>query len=293
MRAHRKHTQRRAQTELTANEIDQLRQPQIPLELWRRGEALLGRKLERITRQQVGRDVTNNAVTRKIIADKAELRKLIANDPQLVKDFEFFTTKLGWDPEGLLQHLYWDCNMMHASQQAILASEKRATWPLDQNALANLCEDISALAVKLEELNETDFSPARTAILRTADGVPLPRAQGQYLLVAFRDLPEILGFYSRELRRKVLSTARFWSRHKHHWKSIIESVREGSLYEKIRARAERYHAVRLHRLVNAARQVQGLPLLELRAFVIWLNRLRARREKSKLLPAPPSGPVKA
>ena len=291
MRAHRKHTQRRAQTELTTNEIDQLRQPQIPLELWRRGEALFGCKLERITRQRVGRDVTDNAVTRKIIADKAELRKLIANDPQLVKDFEFFTTKLGWDPEGLLQHLYWDCNMVRATQQTILANEKRTTWPLSQKALENLCEDISALAIRLEKLNETDFSPARTVILRTAEGVPLPREQERYLLTAFQKLPEILGFYNRELRRKVLNTAQFWTRHQDSWKSIIESTRGNSLYEKIRARSGQYHAVRLHRLVNTAREAQALPRLEPRAFMIWLNRFRARREKSKPLSAPPGGPA--
>ena len=244
--------------------------------------------MERLARQQVvklaGRDITNSPVTQRIIADKAELRKLIANDSKLVKDFEFFLKKLCWGPEGLLQHLYWDCNMMRATQQTIIAEEKKSNWPIDRKTLEDLCADTSALALRLEDLDKTDFSPARTVILRTADGVPLPREHEKYLLRAFRDLPEILGFYSWELRRKILYAAHFWSEDAQSWKSIIELTRENSLYENIRTRAGHYHAVRLHRLVNAARKAQGLAPLELRAFTIWLNRLRARLEKSKPLP---------
>jgi hypothetical protein len=293
-----KHTRRHDRVpilaELTADEIEQLRRPGIPLESWRKGEALFGQKIERLTRQESvrlnGTDVTKNPGTLKIKADKSELRKLVANTPQLVKDFEFFTKKLGWDPEGLLQYLYWDCNMMHASQQQLLAREKRSTWPIERESLEGLCDDIAALIRKLEALNNTDFSPARTVILRTTNGVPLPREQQRFLSNTFRRLPEILGFYSRELRRKVQDTGRFWSRHKERWRSMTGITRQESLYEKIRAKASKYHADRLLRLVNAARKVQGLEPLKSRAFVIWLNRLRARqeKEKSKGLPIPPT-----
>jgi hypothetical protein len=288
---------------LTADELEQLHRPEIPLEPWRKGESLFGRKIKRIQRKQnierSGRDVANNPVTRSIIAEKSELRKLIANDPKLVRDFEFFTKKLGWHPEGLLQLLYFDCNMMPATPQKVIASEKRKIWAIDQKELEDLCEDISALALRLRELDKTPFSPARTAILRSpailrsGDGDRLPIKRERYLLGVFHDLPEILGLYGRELRRKVGIKTKFWSRAREDWKGIVESARENSLYERIRSGAGQYHANRLHRLVNAARQVKHLGPYEHRALVVWLGRLRERCEKAKQLRSKTSPAVSA
>jgi hypothetical protein len=39
--------------------------------------------------------------------------------------------------------------------------------------------------------------------------------------------------------------------------------------------------VRLLRLVNAAREVEGLPKIEQRAFTIWLNRFEKRRKETQ------------
>jgi hypothetical protein len=299
LKAHRKHTRKRVQAPSeppwTPDEIEQFNRPQIPLELWRKGEALFGRKWKRLERKRVvglaGRDITNNPETQKIIAGKANLRKTIANHQRLVRDFEFFANKLNWGPESLLQHLYWDCNIMHATPQTIIAYEKKRTWPLDQETLTDLCKDISALALRLDELGKTDFSPARTAILRTEDGFRLPLKCETYLLEAFRDLPEILRWYKQELCRKIDNAALFFSRHKKSWISMIEFARQDSLYEKIRARAGKYHAVRLHRLVNAARQVQGLPTIEWFAFRKWLNELKKNQGTTRVRSTDPTTPA--
>jgi hypothetical protein len=165
-------------TELTREELNLLNRPEIPIESWCKGEALLGRKIEKLRRKQLitdgEPDITKNPTTQKIIAEKAQLRKLIANDAQLLKDFEFFTKKLGWEPETLLQFLYWDCNLMHATEQSIIAHEKKRQWPISKKTLEDLCHDISALSLRLDQLGKTDFCPARTVILRTTDGTPLP-----------------------------------------------------------------------------------------------------------------------
>jgi hypothetical protein len=289
LKRHGKHTRESTHTpsqpQLTADEIEQLRRPEIPLDLWRNGEALLSSKLERLTIQRVGRQITNNPATKKIKADKAELRKLIVSTPQLVEDFEFFTKKLGWSPEGLLQHLYWDCNMMHATPQTVIAKQKRKHWPMDRAVLDALCDDISTLAARLEKLNRTKFSPARAVILHAETGGRLPPVRERYLLKAFRELPEILRFYGGDLKRKVLTNALYWSKTEKSWEFLVKGARQDSVYERIRAKAGKYHAVRLHRLVKAARQIQNLSPIEWYAFRKWLGELKQRHEKGRLQPA--------
>jgi hypothetical protein len=266
---------------LSDDELQLLDRPEIPLEQWNKGQRLLGSKLERLTIQRVGRQIANNPLTKKIKADKAELRKLIANNPQLVNDFEFFTKQLRWDPEGLLQHLYWDCNMMRATPQTVLAKAKKRTWPIHPTWLNALRDDISALADRLEQLNETEFSPARTAILQANTCERLSPVLQRHVLKIFRELPEILRLYSEELNRKVLNTSKYWLRAEKDRETLVDGAKRDSIYEKIRAKTTKYHAVRLHRLVNAARRIQQLPHLELRAFVIWLNRLKTYCEQAK------------
>jgi hypothetical protein len=228
------------------------------------------------------RKAADSQWTKMTIAGKANLRKEIASSSQLVGDFEFFLEKMEWHPELLLQILYWDCNMKGATPQTVIAREKRETWPIAQKFLDALCGDMSTLAARLEQLNETEFSLARGLALRGETGDRLPQARERHLLKAFRELPETLHLYSRDLRQTILDTAAHWSRQKQNWESLIGSARQDSLYERIRAKTGQYHQIRLHRLVNAARRIQGLPQLESRAFVVWLNRLKKRCERAKL-----------
>lgn len=253
----------------------------IDIELWSEGKPYpseLAKKLE-LTRQ--ARKAADNPWTKMIIAAKANLRKEIASSPQLVEDFEFFLDKMGWHPEQLLHDLYFYCNMMHATPQAVIATEKREIWPMGRKSLDALCRNILALATRLEKLNQTKFSPARGVVLRADTGDRLPPARERHLLKAFSELPKILRFYREELNRTVLNAAGDWSDAQKHGKSLVEGAREHSLYERIRAKAGKYHAVRLHRLVNAARQIQNLSPIEWYAFRKWLSELKQRLEKAR------------
>jgi hypothetical protein len=256
----------------------------IDIELWSKGEPYppaLARKFEL---NGPNRKIADNPATKMIIAQKADLRRQIANTPKLVKDFEFFLDKMGWYPEKLLQHLYWDSNMMQANSQTILAKEKKKTWPIDRESLGEIRGHLRVLAEQVERLNKTDFSPARTAILRNEEGNRLHPADERYLLRIFRNLPEVLRFYGGELNRKLSLTDFYWSREMKRWKFLVEEARRTSLYEQIRAKADQYHVVRLHRLVNASRRVQGLSPINQRAFIIWLNRLKKRHEEMSRSP---------
>jgi hypothetical protein len=125
-------------------------------------------------------------------------------------------------------------------------------------------------------VNQTEFSPARTVFFRDEDGERLTnQASGQIRAIA-ADLPWILRTYAGDLRRKVWIHASFWKRERPQMESLVQMMRESSLYERIRLQTGKYHQTRLHRLVNAARVDQGLPVIEQRAFTIWLNRLKKR-----------------
>ena len=239
-------------------------------------------RLRRIRRQKSLEDdlraIRKNPGTRLIIAQEAELRRRIRRDPQLAEDFDFLVRKTGWRLHRLLQLLYWDSNMMHADPQTVLGGAKRDAWPIDRKTLKAILRDISALAEQVEQVNKTEFSPARSLILQNGAGLRILRKEEKYLLKTFGDLPGILRFYCGELKRKLKITDNFWPRQKERWKSIVDLTRRNSLYEGIRSATpdDKYHATRLLRLVNASREVQGLPPVEFRAFIVWLNRLRKR-----------------
>jgi hypothetical protein len=222
------------------------------------------------------RAARRNPITRRIIAQKAELQRHISTDGQLAADFDFLLKQTGWDRHLLLQLLYWDSNMMHADPQTVIGKEKDKTWPIEKNTLIDIRMNIRALAEQIERVNKTEFSPAKTAILCDETGDRFHRADERYLLRAFKNLPDLLRFYGGELSRKLSLTDSYWLRAKKDWKCLVEHARKTSLYEQIRLKTGQYHAVRLHRLVNGSRRVQGLPPVNFRAFVIWLNRLKKR-----------------
>ena len=82
-------------------------------------------------------------------------------------------------------------------------------------------------------------------------------------------MPEILNFYLGELYRKVSINTNLWPEEKEDLLSIIDETRLTSLYECIRLAdsKDQYNSVRLLRLVNVSREVQGLPPVKWRAFV--------------------------
>jgi hypothetical protein len=266
-------------------------QRDIDTKLWSEGEpypAPLARKMQ-LTGSH--RKAANNPVTKMIVAQKADLRKKIALSSKLVRDFEFFLEKMDWYPELLLQHLYWDSNMMHADPQSVISSEKARTWPIDKDVLREMLRRIRVLAEQMERLGETDFSPARTAILEDEKGQRMDPGDERYLLRAFRRMPDILRSYGQELGRKLNLSELYWSQRTKELESSVAYARKTSLYEYIRASTGRYHAFRLHRLVSASRQVQGLPPIGQRAFVIWLNRLKKSHKESPESPPSISVPI--
>lgn len=266
--------------EFTPEEIGQLQRPEIPLHLWREGKALFAAKFEQIAISQVGPEIVRSRGRKEIMASKAKLRVLIANDSQLLDDFQFFTRKLAWQPEVLLQQVLFDCNMMRATAQTVISKEKRQHWPIGQAVLENAFLDISDLASLIGRINGTEFSPAKTLALRSENGARLREEHERYLLKAFRRLPEILCSYGDELRRKTENKSHFWSRQEKSWNKLVTMAREDSVFERIRRQLGRYHSVRLHRLINAARRAQGLSSVQYRAFLVWLNRLRNRCERA-------------
>jgi len=224
------------------------------------------------------RAVRNNPFTKQVIAQKAALRQRIHSGVDLAADFEFLIKKTGWDPEYLLQGLYWDSNMMHADPQAVVSKEKPRFWPIERNTLEAILKSISALVEQIERVNGTSFSPAITSVLVDGDGVRVDPRTARYLLRAFIKLPEILRSYVWELKRTLDHTTLHWPSHQNRWRSLVEHARRTSVYERVRQATpdNRYHAHRLLRLVNASREIQGLTPIEQRAFTIWLNRLRRR-----------------
>jgi len=196
---------------------------------------------------------------------KEELRKRIEGDRQLKKDFDFLIAKTGLTPEQLLAGLRLDCNLMKADRQTLLSNEKRKMWPISLDTLKRDIKNIRRAARQIETTNQTEFSPALTKNI----GFDVVR------------LPEILRSYAGEVERKVNIWAPYWKRKKSRIPTLVALTRQHSLYERIRSSTGGYHQVRLLRLVNAAREVEGLPKIEQRAFTIWLNRLEKRRKETK------------
>jgi hypothetical protein len=224
------------------------------------------------------RAARRNPLTRLIVAQKAELRQRISSDPRLTKDFKFLLNKTGWNPATLLDFLYWDSNTMHVDAWTVIRRAKPQTWPIDLKTLEATVKIIDRAAAQIERVNNTQFSPARSAILRNSQGLRPPPRQEEYLLQTFGCLPNVLRFYGGELKRKITGTRNFWQRHCECWKYLVELTRRGSVYENIRLATpdNKYNSSRLLRLVNTSRGVQSLPPIEHRAFIVWLNRLRKR-----------------
>jgi hypothetical protein len=196
---------------------------------------------------------------------KEELRKRIERDPRLKKDFDFLIAKTGLTAAQLLTGLRLDCNLMKADQQSLLSINKKEMWPISEDDLRRTVKNIRRLARQIEATDRTDFSPLRT----------------NKIAVNFVKLPEILRSYAGEVERKVNIWASYWERKKSRIPTVVAMTRRHSVYERIRCSTGGYHQGRLLRLVNAAREVEGLPKVERRAFTIWLNRLEKRRKATQ------------
>lgn len=196
---------------------------------------------------------------------KEELRKRIEGDPQLKKDLDFLIAETGLTPEQLLAGLRLDCNLMKADPQTLLRNENKEMWPISQDTLKRNIKNIRRAARQIETTNQTEFSPALTKNI----GFNVVR------------LPEILRSYAGEVERKVNLWAPYWEGKKSRIPTLVALTRQHSLYERIRSSTGSYHQVRLLRLVNAAREVEGLPKIEQRTFTIWLNRFEKRRKETQ------------
>ena len=225
------------------------------------------------------RAIHNRPITRRIIAQTKLLRRRIKVNAQLRRDFDFLSKKTGWHPDKLLQSLYWDCNMMHADLQTLLSNIKSDIWPMDRQTVEMILRNLTGLPEQIQRVNETEFSPARTCILRDSEGTQLRLKQQRDLQEAFIQLPDVLRFFGGELQRKFNIADHYWQTEREEWKAIVDVTRQSSLYQGIRlaTRDNKYNANRLCRLVNASRAVQGLQPIKLRAFTIWLNKLRKRQ----------------
>jgi len=198
-----------------------------------------------------------------IRAQKEELRKRIERDPQLKKDFDLLIAKTGLRPDQLLTGLWLDCNMMKADRQTLLKKGKQELWPISEDTLRRTIKNIRRAAGQIEATNETEFSPALTKNIGHN----------------FAGLPKTLRSYARELERKVNIWAPYWKRKKSRIPTLVAMTRQHSLYERIRSSTGGYHQIRLLRLVNAAREVEGFRKIEPRAFTMWLNRFEKRRKE--------------
>jgi hypothetical protein len=196
---------------------------------------------------------------------KEELRKRIERDPQLKKDFDFLIANTGLMPEQLLTGLRLDCNLMKADRQTLLSDEKKEMWPIGRDTMKRNIKNIRRAARQIETTNETEFSRALTKNVRF-DVVRLP---------------EILRSYAGEVEREIDIGAARWKRKKSRIPTLVALTRRHSVYERIRSSTGGYHQVRLLRLVNAAREIEGLPKIEQRAFTIWINRLEKRRKATQ------------
>lgn len=204
----------------------------------------------------------DNQKMEEIGAQQKQLRIKIAGSPKLEKAFNFFLNKMEWDPETLLYHLYWDCDMMLFTAQKMVSREKKRKWPIERKDLQEKLKRIKVLALQIEHMGER---------LNSADEEHFPRQ--------FRESLSNFRCSAEDLLRKLSRAEDLWRLHWKRWESPVRKARRASFYEQIRAKTGRYHADRLHRLVNAAREVQGIPNIERRAFTIWLNRLKSAMQE--------------
>ena len=160
---------------------------------------------------------------------------------------------------------------MKADWQTLISNEKKEMWPISQDDLRRTISNIKNVARQVETVNKTDFSPLRTISLGDR----------------FVGLPEVLRAYATELQRKLDIWAPYWQRKRERIPCFVALTRQNSVYERIRSSAGSYHQIRLLRLLNVAREVQGYCKIGRRSFAVWLNRFEKRRheyrEKEMLL----------
>ena len=232
--------------------------------------------VEQLEYEKDRRAARRNPIFKWIRAQESETKRWIDADVQLTKDFEFLLQETGITREALLNGLCWDCNMMHAAPQTVVSGIKSRTWPIDQQSLRKILRTISTVAKQIEKVNGSTLSPAQAIILVDRSGMPLGRRIEKSLLLEFGRLPDVLRSYHEQLTNAVGEAARIWPGQSERMRRLVSYARQNSLYERIRLASvgNKYHANRLHRLVNVAREVQGLPKINQRSLVVWLNKLR-------------------
>ncbi len=231
----------------------------IDVAAWSRGESSPPGLAKKFKLTGWLRELPDHEMMERIIAEQAKLRREIAGSSQLVSDFEFFLVKMAWWPEKLLDYLYWDSDMMCFSAQTMVSSEKKRKWSIDRADLQKLLKRILILAVQVERLGER---------LNPADEEYLPRH--------FRDLLHDFRCSVRDRLRKLTDAEDLWRLHKTRTQSAVNEARRTSFYRQIRTKTGKYHADRLCRLVNAAREARGIPTIEKSTFTTWLRRLKTR-----------------
>lgn len=231
--------------------------------------------VEQLAHEKDRRAARRNPIFKWIRAQESETKRWIDADVQLTKDFEFLLQETGITREALLNGLCWDCNMMHGAPQTIVSGIKSKTWPIDQQSLRKILRTISTVAKQIENVNGSTLSPVQ-AIIFGRSGMPLGRRKAKSLLLEFGRLPDVLRSYHEELTKAVDEAARIWPGQSERMRRLVHHARQNSIYERIRLASadNKYHANRLHRLVNVAREVQGLPKITQRSLIIWLNKLR-------------------
>lgn len=232
--------------------------------------------VEQLAHEKDRRAARRNPIFKWIRAQESETKRRIDADVQLSKDFEFLVQETGITREALLNGLCWDCNMMHAAPQTVVSGIKSRTWPIDQQSLRKILRTISTVAKQIEKVNGSTLSPTQAIILVDRSGMPLGRRKAKSFLLEFGRLPDVLRSYHEELTNAVREAARIWPGQSERMRRLVHHGRQNSLCERIRLASvgNKYHANRLHRLVNVAREVQGLPKINQRSFVVWLNKLR-------------------
>lgn len=248
---------------------------------------------EQLEHEKDRRAARRNPIFKWISAQESGMKQQIDADVQLTKDFEFLVKETGIAREALLNGLCWDCDMMHADPQTIVSRKKQEMWPIDEQSLRKILRTISAAAKQIEKVNSTTLSPGQADVLLDSSGAPFERRKERSLLIEFARLPEILRIYHSELKRGVDEATELWPRQSARTRHLVEHARENSLYERIRLASpeNKYHANRLHRLVNAAREVQGLKGISRRSFIVWLNKTRKRAAHKVAAQGPKANPA--
>jgi hypothetical protein len=197
-----------------------------------------------------------------------DLRDHIAGNPRLKKDLEFVVRATGMKPGVLRTGLLLQCNLMIRRDRWIRKEHKKY-WPIAESTIRGAIRDIRRTARQIDGI-EAKYSPFATypaALKKTAMSMSVGSKS---------ELPKSLRDYATDLERRVNVRATSWNKVKPLMLKMSATARQDSIYERIRAASGKYHANRLHRLINAAREINGLPAIKLRALTVWLNRQKQR-----------------